>query len=69
MVNLNKINYNIENLLNLNIDLVKGIYLGVIVGVIYDGYIFLNKNVKGICFFNFDLCIKGLYFVFVKIYE
>ena len=36
MANLNKTNYNIENLLNLNIDLAKGIHLGATAGVTYD---------------------------------
>ena len=61
MANLNKTNYNIENLLNLNIDLAKGIHLGATAGVTYDGHTFLNKNVKGTRFSNFDLRTKGLH--------
>ena len=44
MANLNKTNYNIENLLNLNIDLAKGIHLGATAGVTYDGHKFLRSN-------------------------
>lgn len=69
MANLNKTNYNIENLLNLNIDLAKGIHLGATAGVTYDGHTFLNKNVKGTRFSNFDLRTKGLHLASVKTHE
>ncbi len=64
--NLNKSNYNVESLLNFNMDIVKGIRLGATLGATYDAYRFLNKNVKGTRFTNFDLRTKGLQLASVK---
>jgi dsRNA-specific ribonuclease len=49
--------------------LAKGIHLGATAGVTYDGHTFLNKNVKGTRFSNFDLRTKGLHLASVKTHE
>lgn len=67
--NLSKSNYNVENLLNLNVDLVKDINLTATAGVTYDVHTFLNKNVKGTRFSIFDLRTKGLHLASVKNHE
>lgn len=67
--NLSKSNYNVENLLNFNIDLAKDIRLAATAGVTYDVNTFLNKNVKGTRFTVFDLRTKGLHLASVKAHE
>ncbi|EJW91483.1 TonB-dependent receptor plug [gut metagenome] len=69
MSNLDKSNYSVENLLNLNLDLVKGIHLGATLGLTYDENHFLNKNVKGTRFTNFDLRTKGMHLASVRDYQ
>ena len=67
--NLDKSNYSIENLLNFKIDLTKKIHLDATAGVTYDVHTFLNKNVKGTRFSNFDLRTKGLHLASVISHE
>lgn len=67
--NLDKSNYNVENLVNFKIDLAKKIHLGATAGVTYDVHTFLNKNVKGTRFSIFDLRTKGLHLASVKAHE
>ena len=59
--NTDKSNYSIENILNDNVDLTKKIHLDATAGLTYDVHTFLNKNVKGTRFSNFDLRTKGLH--------
>lgn len=59
--NTDKSNYSIENILNYNVDLTKKIHLDATAGLTYDVHTFLNKNVKGTRFSNFDLRTKGLH--------
>lgn len=67
--NLDKSNYSIENLLNFRIDLAKKFHLEAMAGVTYDVHTFLNKNVKGTRFSNFDLRTKGLHLASVVAHE
>lgn len=67
--NLDKSNYSVENLLNFNIDLTKKIRLDATAGMTYDAQMFLNKNVKGTRFSNFDLRTKGLHLASVISHE
>lgn len=67
--NLDKSNYSIENLINFNIDLMKNVHLDATAAVTYDVHTFLNKNVKGTRFSNYDLRTKGLHLASVLTHE
>lgn len=58
---LYKMNYSVENLLNYNTKMGKIGTLGATLGVTYDESDFLNKNIKGTNFEQFDLRINGLH--------
>ena len=57
---VNKSNYNVENLLNFNIDLVKGIHLAATAGITYDKYKFLTENTSASNFTITDYRTRGL---------
>lgn len=58
--NVNKSNYNVENLLNFNIDLMKDIHLAATAGFTYDKYKFLTENTSASNFTIYDYRTKGL---------
>ena len=58
---LNKSNYSVENVLNYNTKLGNIANLDATVGVTYDQYKFLNKNVIGTQFTMFDLRENGMH--------
>ena len=58
---LNKSNYSVENVLNYNTKLGSIANLDATVGVTYDAYKFLNKNVIGTQFTMFDLRENGIH--------
>ena len=58
---LNKSNYSVENVLNYNTKLGSIANLDATVGVTYDQYKFLNKNVIGTQFTMFDLRENGMH--------
>lgn len=58
---LNKSSFTVENLLNYNTKLGKIGTLGATVGITYDDATFLNKNIKGTMFDNYDLRTHGMH--------